>query len=85
MITSLGLKINVSSKKYKEATYFITNVSMKDLSNIIKKFEIFPYKGHVRKRPKHEPTGSYFYLARQLAKCMIRTDDLNAHVDPVRT
>ena len=44
-----------------------------------------PYKGYVRKRPKHETTDSYFYLARQLAKCMLRADDLNFHIDPVGT
>ena len=43
------------------------------------------YKGYVRKRPKHEPIDSYFYLARQLAKCMGRTDAFNLHVQPVRT
>ena len=41
--------------------------------------------GYVQKRPKHEPTNSYFYLERQLAKCMMRADALNSHVDPVRT
>ena len=58
---------------------------MKDISNIIKDFEKFLYTGYVRKRPKHEPTESYFYLARQLAKCMMIDDDFNLHVDPVRT
>ena len=29
--------------------------------------------------PKHEPTDSYFYLARQLAKCMMISDKLNWH------
>ena len=28
---------------------------------------------------KYEPTDSYFYLIRQLAKCMMRTDTLNWH------
>ena len=59
LITSLGLNINVSSK-VKKARYAITNVSMKDLSMIIKEFEKLPYKGYVWKRPKHEPTDSYF-------------------------
>ena len=27
--------------------------------------------------PKHEPTDSQFYLARQLAKCTMRADTLN--------
>ena len=63
LITSLGLKTNVWSKKIKTARYSITNVSMKYLSNIINEFERLPYKGYVRKRPKHEPTDSHFYLA----------------------
>ena len=36
----------------------------------------------MRKRSKHEPTESYFYAARYLAKCMMR---LNLYVGPVRT
>ena len=39
----------------------------------------------MRKRPKHEPTDSYFYLEKQFAKCMMISDALNSHVDPVRT
>ena len=39
----------------------------------------------MRKRPKHEPTDFYFYLARQLAKCMVRSDAFNSHVYPVIT
>ena len=58
LITSLGIKTNVRSKKYKNARYAITNVSMKDISKIIKDFEKLPYKGYVRKRPKHETTDS---------------------------
>ena len=34
------------------------------------------------KRSKHEPTNSYFYLARNLAKCTMR---LNSHVGPLIT
>ena len=58
---------------------------MKYPSKIIKEFENLPYKGYVRKSPKHETTESYFYLARQLAKCMTRADALNSHVEPVIT
>ena len=75
---------NIRSKKYKKARYSITDVSIKDLSNIIKEFEKFPYKCYVQKSPNHEPTDSYFYLARHIAKCMMRVDVLNSHVDPVR-
>ena len=39
----------------------------------------------MQKRPKCEPTDSYFYLARQIFKCMMRYDVFNLHVDPVRT
>ena len=34
--------------------------------------------------PKHEPTEIYFYLERQLAKCMMRDDAFNFHVEPLR-
>ena len=71
------------SKKKKKARYAITNVSMTDLSKIIKEFENFPYEGYVRKRPKHESTYSFFYLAKHLDKCMMRYYALNFHVDPV--
>ena len=77
LITSLVIKTNVSSNKYKNAWYTITNVSMKDLSNIIKEFEKFPHKCYVQKRPKHKPTDSYSYLARHLDRCMMRSDALN--------
>ena len=49
-----------------------------NISRIIKEFEKFPYEGYVRKRSKHVPTDIYVYLARQLAKYMMR---LNSHVD----
>ena len=64
--------------------YAITNVSMEYISKIIKDIEKLPHKGYVRKKPTHEPTDSYFYLAQQLAKWMMISDDLNLHVDPVR-
>ena len=62
----------------------IANVNIKDISNIIKDFEKFPYDGYVQKRPNHEPTDSNFYLARYLAKCMIRAGAFNLYVEPVR-
>ena len=43
-ITSPGLKTNVRLKKYKKERYAISNVSMKDISNIIKEFEKLSYK-----------------------------------------
>ena len=56
LIAYLGLKIIVRSKENKKAKYAITNISMKDISKIIKEFEKLPYEGYVRNRPKHEPT-----------------------------
>ena len=73
LITSLGLKTNIRSKKNKKARYAITNASMKYLSNIIKEFEKLPYKGYVRKRPKQEPTDSYVYLERELPGILPKT------------
>ena len=46
LITYLGLKTNVISKKYKKSMYATPNVIMKDISNIIKEFGKLPYKGY---------------------------------------
>ena len=51
----------------------------------MRKFDKLPHKGYDRRRPKHEPNNSYSYLARQLAKCMMRADSLNSHIYPVIT
>ena len=77
MITSLVIKTIGSSKENKKARCVITYVSLKDLYKIIKEFENLPYEGYVRNMSKYEPIESYFYLARQLAKCTMR---LNFHV-----
>ena len=61
----------------KKARYAIGNVSMKDLSKIIREFEKFEKLPYEKKTPKHEPTDSYFYPSRQLAKCMMISDTLN--------
>ena len=58
LIITMGLNNNLISKKWKKAMYAITNVSLGDLSKIIKDFERLPYKGYVRKVTKHEPTDS---------------------------
>ena len=79
LITSLGFKAKVRPQKYKKSRYAIKNVSKKDLSKIIREFEKFEKLPYEKRRPKHEPTDSYFYLARQLAKCMMRADILNWH------
>ena len=67
------------------ARYAIVNVSIKDLSKIIRDFERLPNKCYERRRPKHDTTDGYFYLARQIPKCIMRSDVLNLHVYPVIT
>ena len=64
LITSLGFKAKVRLQKYKKARYDIGNVSEKDLSKIIREFDKFKKLPYEKKRPKHEPTDRYFYLAR---------------------
>ena len=44
LITSLGMKYKSMPKKYKHSRHAIGNVSIKDLSNIIRDFEKLPYK-----------------------------------------
>ena len=58
LVTALALKTKERSKKYKKARYAIGNVSMKDLSNIIKEFEKIVKVPYVKRIPKHEPTSS---------------------------
>ena len=79
MITSLGFNTKSRLQKYKKARYAIGNVSKKDLSKIIREFEKFERLSSEKKRPKHEPTDSYFYPARQLAKCMMRYNTRDWH------
>ena len=81
----MGLKAKTRPKKYKEARYAIRNVDKNDLSNIIREFEKLSYESYEKKRPKHEPTYSYFYLAIYIAKCMMKADSLNADNYAVRT
>ena len=64
LVTALAFKTKVGSPKYKKARYAIGNVSDKDLSKIIKEFEKIGKLPYEKKRPKHEPTESYFHLAR---------------------
>ena len=47
---------------------------------MIKEFEKIGKLPYEKKRPKHEPTPSCFHLAKQLAKCMMRSDEHNRHV-----
>ena len=85
LITSLGLQAKIRPKKYKKLWYSIRDISRKDLSKVIREFEKLPYKSHERRRPKYEPTDSYFYLTIQITKRMMRDDTLNSYVWPVRT
>ena len=64
-------------QRYKKARYAIRDLSKNDLSNIINGFEKIEKLPYENKRSKHEPNGRYFHLARQLAKCMMRSDNLN--------
>ena len=66
--------------KIKKARYAIGNVSEKDLLKIIKEFDKIGKLTYEKRIPKHEPTPSYFHLVRQLAKCMMRSDENNRHV-----
>ena len=62
----MGFNTKGRSHKYKKARYSIGNVSKKDLSKIIREFEKFEKLPSDKKRPKHEPNDSNFYLARQI-------------------
>ena len=68
LITSLGIKEKARPNKHKKVRYVIRNVSMKDHSKIIMDFDKLLYKSYESKRNTHDPTDSYFYLARQLCK-----------------
>ena len=61
------------------ARYAIGNFSKKYPSKIMKKFEKIEKLPYEKKRPKHEPTESCFRLSIQIAKCMMRSDNLNWH------
>ena len=80
MVTALDLKTKVGSKKYKKASYAIVNVSMKDLSNIIKEFEKIVKVPYVKRIPKYEPTSSYYHLVRFIVECMMISDEQNQYV-----
>ena len=66
LVTALDFKAKVRPQKLKKARCAIRNVSKKDFYKIIKKFEKFEKSPYEKKRPKHEPTDSCFYLDRQL-------------------
>ena len=54
--------------------------SEKDLSQIIEEFDKVGKLPYEKRIPKHEPDPSYFHLLRQLAKCMMISDQLNRHI-----
>ena len=83
MVTALDLKTKVRSKKYKKSRYAIGNVSMKDLSNIIKEFENIVKVPYVKIIPKHEPNLSYYHLVGCIAECMMRCGENNHNVHNV--
>ena len=56
LITSLVLKKNIGPKKRKKARYAITNVSMKDISNMIKQFKNYLIRVVCRRGPNMNPT-----------------------------
>ena len=85
LINSLGLKAKTKPERYQKERYAIVNVSKKHLLKIIREFEKIPDENYKSKRPKHEPTNSYVYLARQREKFMMRSDALNTNNYPVRT
>ena len=77
LVTALAFKTKVRSTKYKKAKYAIGNISEKDILKIIREFEKVEKLPYEKKRPKHEPTESYFHLSREIAKSMMRSDKLN--------
>ena len=79
LVTTLNLKTKVRSKN-KKARYTLINVSMKELSNIIKELETIVKVPNVKRIPKHEPASSYYHLVRCIAECMLRSDADNQHV-----
>ena len=56
------------------------NVSMKELSNIIKEFEKIGKLTYVKRIPKIEPTSRYYHLVRCIVECMLRSDEYNQHL-----
>ena len=58
LITSLILNTIKRPNKKKKAMYAINNVSLKDLSKIIKEFEYLLHEDYMQNRSKHETTDS---------------------------
>ena len=68
LVTAPDIKTRVRLQNYKKARYAIGNVSMKDLSNIIKDFEKIVKVPYVKRIPKNKPTSSYYHLVRCIAE-----------------
>ena len=64
LVTALDFKTKVRSQNYKKARYAIRNVSEKEILKTIKEFEKIGKLPYEKKRPKHEPTHSYFHLVK---------------------
>ena len=58
---------------------------MKNLLNMIGYLEKLPDEIYDSRKPKHDPTHSYFYPTIQIVKCMVRVDTLKSYKYPVRT
>ena len=81
LVTDLAFKTKLRSPKYQKAKYAIGNFSEKDFLKIIKEFEKIGKLPYEKKMLKHEPTPSYFQLVRQLATCILRSDEINQHIN----
>ena len=47
---------------------------------MIKEFEKIGKVTYVKKPPKHDPTSSYYHLARCITECMMISDEHNRHM-----
>ena len=80
LVNALDFNTKVWSQKYKKARYAIVNVSKKELSKIIKKFDKIGKVPYVKRIPKQEPTSSYYHLVSCITECLMRSDEHNRHV-----
>ena len=56
LINSLGFRTIRRSKKIKKARFTIINVSLRDISRIIKEFDYLTHEGYARNCSKHMTT-----------------------------
>ena len=76
LITSLGLKDIIKPNNLK-GKFAIAEVSIKNISKIIRKFKDINCEGYVKKRSKHMPTDRYLYLVRQIVNSMMSTQKIS--------